>query len=158
LHTNDAAGTIARLQALGEKPVNIAPAINMAIAQRLVRKVCKKCVEIEKVSSPGLVKIKKALRGLSKGIKIPKLTSELKIPKIKGCKQCNFTGYQGRVGIFEAFLVDEEIEKLILTSPSISALRKKAEKKGMTSMRQDGFIKVLEGTTTIEEIERITAE
>lgn len=158
LHTNDAAGTIARLQALGEKPVNIAPAINMAIAQRLVRKVCKKCVKIEKVSTIILQKIKKGLKNLPKNVKLQKLNKDIKIPVAVGCKGCNFTGYQGRVGIFEAILIDDELEKFILTSPSISVLREKAIKKGMVTMYQDGILKVLQGVTTIKEIERITGE
>lgn len=158
LHTNDAAGTVARLQALEEKPVNIAPAINIAIAQRLVRKVCKKCLEFKTILPEDLRKIKKALKGIPKGIKIPKLTPKTKIPQAKGCKYCNSTGYRGRAGIFEAFLIDDEIEKFILISPSIGALRKLATKKGMVLMHQDGLIKVLEGITTIEEIERVTRE
>ncbi len=158
LHTNDAAGTIARLQAIGEKPVNIAPAINIAIAQRLIRKTCKKCVEFKKISPEELAKTKKALKNFPPEIKIPELTPELKIPKAKGCKECNFTGYQGRIGIFEFFLIDDEMERFILTSPSIVAMRELAIKKGMILMRRDGFIKILEGITTIEEIERVTAE
>jgi len=158
LHTNDAAGTIARLQALGEKPNNIAPAINMAIAQRLIRKVCKKCVQFKKASPENLKKIKKALKGLSKETKVPNLTTATKIPEVKGCKECNSTGYKGRIGIFEFFLVDTEMEKFILTSPSIASMRELAIKKGMALMRQDGFIKVCQGTTTIEEIERVAAE
>lgn len=158
LHTNDAAGTVARLQALGEKPVNIAPAINMAIAQRLVRKVCQKCLKFKKISPKDLAKIKKALKGFPKEVKIPKLTSEIKIPYVKGCQYCNFTGFRGRIAIFEAFLIDDEMEKFILTSPSIRTLRKLAVKKGMVLMRQDGFIKVLQGLTTIEEVERVTGE
>lgn len=158
LHTNDAAGTIVRFQALGEKPTNIAPAINMVIAQRLVRKVCQKCLKLERISPENFQKIKKALKGLPKEIQKIPLTAATTIPKAKGCKQCNLTGYKGRLGIFEFFLVDDEMEKFILTSSSIGALRKKAIQKGMISMRQDGFIKLLEGLTTIEEIERITAE
>jgi len=157
LHTNDAAGTVTRLQALGEKPVNIAPAINMAIAQRLIRKVCQKCVEFKKISPEELKKFKKELTSLEIA-KIPKLTSGLIIPKTKGCRNCNFTGYRGRIGIFEAFLVDDEMEKFILTSPSIAELREKAIKKGMVTMYQDGLIKVLEKITTIEEVERVTGE
>jgi len=153
LHTNDAAGTIARLTSLGAKLSNIGPAINMAVAQRLVRKVCKKCVEFKKISSEEFRKIKKELSSL----KI-KLEPKLKIPKTKGCKSCNYTGYRGRIGIFEAFLVDDEMEKFILTNPSIAALREKAIKKGMITMKQDGLIKVLKGITTIEEVERITGE
>jgi type II secretory ATPase GspE/PulE/Tfp pilus assembly ATPase PilB-like protein len=158
LHTNDAAGTIARLQALGEKPVNIAPAINLAIAQRLVRKVCQKCSKMEKPPRQILNKFKKELRGISKEIKIPKLNGESEIPKAIGCQDCNFTGYRERIGMFEAFLIDDEMEKFILTSPSIAALREGAIKKGMVTMKQDGLIKVLEGITTIEEVERVTGE
>ena len=158
LHTNDAAGTVARLTSLGAKASNIAPAINMAIAQRLVRKVCKKCGSLKKVSAEELEKIKKGLRGLPKIIKMPSLTADLKIPHAKGCENCNTTGYRGRVGIYEAFLIDDEMEKLILTNPSIVALKNAAIKKGMVSMQQDGLIKVLAGITTLEELERVTGE
>jgi type IV pilus assembly protein PilB len=153
LHTNDAAGTVARLIALGEKPVNIAPAINMAVAQRLVRKVCKKCSVLEKPSKEEFEKIREGLKNLN--VKIPK---DLKIKKARGCEDCNFTGYRGRTGIFEAFLVDEEMERFILTSPSISDLREMAKKKGMVTMYQDGLLKVIDGITTIEEVERVVAE
>ena len=158
LHTNDAAGTVARLQALGEKSTNIAPAINMIIAQRLVRKVCQKCRKLEKPPHQILDTLKKALRGIPRGIKIPEFGVGVKIPKAVGCKDCNFTGYRGRTGIFEDFLVDDEIEKFILTSPSIVALKEKAIKKGMVTMYQDGLIKVLKGLTTIEEVERVCGE
>lgn len=158
VHTNDAAGTIARLQALGEKPANIAPALNIAIGQRLVRQICKKCVEFKKIRLEDFKKLKKGLKYLPKQIKIPKIEAGMKISYAKGCRDCNFTGYKGRVGIFEAFLVDDEMERFILTSPSISAMREKAIKKGMVLMRQDGFIKVLQGITTTEEVERVTKE
>jgi len=174
LHTNDAAGTIARLIDLGANPASISPAINMAVAQRLIRKVCPKCVKQSLASEENLQKIrtslaplnrtlnvshfKKALGHLSKEVKIPAIKKEIKIPQIKGCKFCNFTGYKGRIGIFEAFLVDDEMEKFILTYPSIAALKELAIKKGMVTMYQDGLIKVLEGETTIEEVERVTGE
>ncbi len=157
LHTNDAAGTVARFQALGEKPVNIAPAINSAMAQRLVRKVCKKCVKLEKLSKSEEVMIKKELKSLPKKIKLPPLNN-LKIPKIKGCQSCNATGYRGRIGIFEFFLVDPEMEDFILKSPSVSALRKMAEKKGMVTMRKDGLLKAIQGLTTIEEVNRVAGK
>lgn len=158
LHTNDAAGTIARLQALGEKAINIAPAINMAVAQRLIRKICKKCSKTKNVSSEELEKLKKELKGLVKIIPIGTLDKNLKIPVAVGCNDCNNTGYKGRLGIFESFLIDSEIEKFILTSPSIAGLRETAIKKGMTTMYQDGLIKVLEGITTIEEVEKTTGQ
>ena len=158
LHTNDAAGTIARLQALGEKPINISPAINMAIAQRLVRKICKKCFEFKKVSPVDLKKIKKSLKNIQGLNKKWRVDTKTKIPKTVGCKECNLTGYRGRTGVYEALLIDDEMEKFILSSPSIAALREKSIKKGMITMYQDGIIKVLEGVTTIEEVERVTGE
>ena len=151
VHTNDAAGVVARLTTLGAKLSNIGPAINLVIAQRLVKKVCKKCSILRKANSQELKKLKKALK------EVPQ-KSGIKIPQTKGCKNCNFTGYQGRIGIFEAFLIDDEMEKFILKNPSIAALRKIASKKGMVLMQQDGLIKVLEGITTIEEVERVTGE
>ncbi len=82
----------------------------------------------------------------------------MKIPKAVGCRHCNSTGYRGRVGIFEALLIDDEMERFILTSPSITDLIEKAIKKGMVTMEQDGLIKVLQGITTIEEMERVVGE
>ena len=149
LHTNDAAGTVARLISLGAKPSNIGPAINLAGAQRLVRKICPKCGAL-KTPSPG------ELQKIKEGVK--KLPKDIKIPQIKGCDYCNGTGYKGRVGIFEAFLIDDEMEKFILTSPSISALREKVVKGGMITMKENGLMKVLEGTTTLEEVERVAGE
>ncbi len=158
LHTNDALGTIVRIQALGETVVNIAPAINLAIGQRLVRKVCKKCLSFSKAKPDEINLLKKDLKGLPKTVKIPNLDKEIKLARTKGCAACNFTGYKGRVGIFEFFLNDPEMESFILKSPSISDLRKKTKEKGMLSMREDGLIKVLNGITTIEEVNRITKE
>lgn len=158
LHTNDAAGTVARLVNLGVKPADIGPALNIAIAQRLVRKVCPKCVKFEKPGAEQLDKIKKELNGISKNIKILKIGPETKIPKPIGCSYCNSTGYRGRVGLFESFLIDDEMEKFILKNPAVAELKEKAEKSGMATMKQDGFIKILEGITTIEEVERVTGE
>jgi len=159
LHTNDAVGTIARLVNLKSKPSDIGPAINLVIAQRLVRKICQKCSKLQPVSSLILSKIKKVLKKIPKEIYSTVLEKgKVKIPKITGCKDCNFTGYRGRIGIFETFLIDSEMEKFILTKPSVAALREKAIKKGMVTMYQDGILKALEGITTIEEVERVAGE
>ncbi len=155
IHANDAAGTITRLIDLRARATSIAPAINMVIAQRLVRKVCKKCGELVVPKDEELKKIKQELKGISKKTEIPVL-KDIKILKIHGCNVCNNTGYQGRTGIFESFLIDDEVQQFILGSPSISALKQLVIKKGMVTMRQDGFIKVIEGITTIEEVERVT--
>jgi len=158
LHTNDAAGTVARLVSLGANPANIGPAINLAVAQRLVRKVCSECKELKKISPEDLKKLKDGLRNVPKNIEIPKLDENLKIPAARGCKYCNNTGFRGRVGIFEALLIDDEMENFIVKNPSIADFREKAVKKGFVTMYQDGLIKVLEGITTIEELERIAGE
>jgi type II secretory ATPase GspE/PulE/Tfp pilus assembly ATPase PilB-like protein len=156
LHTNDAAGAVARLVDLGVRPVSISPAINMIVAQRLPRKVCKKCVKFVLPSPKDLQKIKKGLSRVRKEIIPPVfLDKSFKIPQAVGCPACNSTGYRGRVGIYETFLVDDEMERFILTSPSIVAMRELAIKKGMVLMQQDGLIKVLEGITTLDEIERV---
>ncbi len=160
IHTNDAAGTIARLVTLEANPANIGPALNIIIAQRLVRKACEKCSRIELISPQDLEKIKKELLIISENIKIkiPMINENLKVRKAQKCEYCNNTGYKGRIGIYEIILMDDEMEKFIIENSSIAALRKKAFERGMVTMKQDGFIKVLEGTTTIEEVERVSGE
>jgi type II secretory ATPase GspE/PulE/Tfp pilus assembly ATPase PilB-like protein len=159
LHTNDAAGAVARLIDLGVRPISISPSINVVVAQRLPRKVCKKCVKFVSPTSTDLEKLKKGLAGVKKEILPPAFFDKnLKIPQAQGCDNCNNAGYRGRVGVYETFIVDDEMEKFILTSPSIVAMKDLAVKKGMVLMHQDGLIKVLEGITTIEEIERVTGE
>ena len=159
LHTNDAAGTIPRLVDLGTDVSSIAPALKMAVAQRLIRRVCKKCSTLLKPTAKELDEIKKGLKGLPSEIKLPDL-NKIEIKKIneKGCEFCNFTGYKGRQGLFEAFLVDSEIEKFILTNPPVSSVRDLAIKKGMVTMYQSGLIDVVMGNTTLQEILRVVEE
>ena len=159
LHTNDSAGTIPRLVDLGVEPSSIASGLKMAVAQRLLRKVCKKCSTLVKPNSEELAEIEKGLKGLPKSIKLPDL-EKVKIAKATkgGCQACNFTGYKGRQGLFEAFLVDSEIEKFILTNPPVSEIRELAIKKGMVTMYQSGLIDVAEGKTTMEEVLRVVEE
>ena len=159
LHTNDAAGTIPRLVDLGAEPSSIASGLKMAIAQRLVRKVCKKCSTVSKPNSDELIELKRGLKKLPASIKLPDL-DKLQIARVKekGCEFCNFTGYKGRQGLFEAFLVDSEMEKFILTNPPVSSIRDLAIKKGMTTMYQSGLIDVALGDTTLEEVKRVVEE
>ena len=159
LHTNDAAGAIARLTDLGVRPISIAPAINTVIAQRLVRKVCKNCAKHVVPSETELKKIKDGLKGVSKDV-LPSAFSDssFKIAKPVGCPECNSTGYRGRIGIFEAFLIDDEMERFILKNPSVVDMKESAIKKGMVLIKQDGLIKVIEGITTIEEVEKVVGE
>ena len=159
LHTNDAAGAVARLVDLGVRPISIAPAINLVVAQRLPRKVCKACAKLVAPSGEDLEKIKKGLAKVKEEILPPAFFDKsLRIPVPVGCDTCHFTGYRGRIGVYETFLVDDEMERFILKSPSIVDMRDLAVKKGMVLMRQDGLIKVLQGITTIEEVERVTGE
>ena len=159
LHTNDAAGTIPRLVDLGVDPSSIASGLKMAVAQRLLRKVCKKCSTLVKPSTIEMAELKKGLKNLPSSIKLPDLEG-LKIAKIKegGCEACNFTGYKGRQGLFEAFLVDSEMERFILANPPVSSIRELAIKKGMVTMYQSGLIDIAEGMTTFEEVARVVEE
>jgi len=156
IHTNDSAGTIPRLVDLGIQPQIIAPAINMAMAQRLIRKLCLNCKRQDKIEPEALEKIQKNLSPIKDRFKLPKLDSSLKIyfPG-KGCKECNELGYKGRIGVYEAFSISKEMERLILKSPAISDVKELAEKEGMVTMLQDAYLKLLSGITSIEEIERI---
>ena len=156
LHTNDAAGTVPRLVDLGVEPSSIASGLKMAVAQRLLRKVCKECSTLTDPSSSQLAELKKGLKNLPKNIKIPDL-DKVKIAKVKegGCQACNFIGYKGRQGLFEAFLVDSEMERFILTNPPVSLIRELAIKKGMVTMYQSGLIDIALGKTTFEEVARV---
>jgi type II secretory ATPase GspE/PulE/Tfp pilus assembly ATPase PilB-like protein len=154
LHTNDAPGTVSRLVSLGEQVSNIAPAINMIIAQRLVRKVCPLCAKLEKPNEETLRKIKEELSGVDKNIF--SLPSELKIPTAVGCRGCDFTGYKGRLGVFETFVIDSEMEDFLFHYQSTAELRKKAVERGMITIRQDALIKAAEQKTTIDEVDRIS--
>ena len=146
LHTNDAAGTIPRLIDMGIKPQIIAPAINMAMAQRLVRKLCPDCRKKDKPSPEEAEKIKSVLK---------KVAEKIEIWRARGCEKCGSSGYRGRIGIFEAFLIDSDIERLILKNPAVSEIRELVSKKGMRTMLEDGYLKVLAGLTDIAEVERV---
>ncbi len=156
LHTNDAAGAVARLQSLGEKPYNIAPAINVVIAQRLIRKVCPDCSEKERIPEDVYEKVERGLKNIP--TEIISFSKESEISKAVGCEKCNKTGYRGRIGIFEMLKVDAEMEKLILSGPSSSEINEKAVSGGMVTIYQDGLIKVLMNETTLEEVERVASE
>lgn len=153
LHTNNAAGAFYRLVDLGVQPSIISAAINVIIAQRLVRKPCKYCAR------------KIELEGADKQI-IDEIISEIdnigaytanttKIYKIVGCPKCNNTGYKGRIGIFEALLADSETEKILEQNPDKSEIKKIFKRQGLLSLAQDGAIKVLKGLTTIAELKRV---
>ena len=146
LHTNDAPSTINRLINMGIEPFLVASSVNLICAQRLVRRVCKACAEPVSVPVPTLVKI-----GYD-----PDVAATLTPLKGRGCEVCGYTGFKGRVGLYEVMDVDDEVKELILLGSSGLELRKKAIERGMVSLRQSGLRKVKDGLTTIEEVLRET--
>lgn len=147
LHTNDAPGAISRLVEMGVEPFLVASAISCIQAQRLARRLCKECKEKYKPDKQTLVDIGFPLENG----KIPTLY------RPKGCKKCGNTGYKGRVGLYEIMLMDTELERLTLEQAPADEIRECALYKGMTTLKQDGFRKVLSGLTSIEEILRVAA-
>lgn len=158
LHTNDAAGAIPRLIDFGIKPITIAPAVNAAMAQRLVRRLCKDCKKQQQISESDFAVIEKYLQKIPAEITLPPIEKSMQIYYPKKCEKCNFTGYKDRIGVYEVFAIDPEIEKLIITSPSITDIRSLAIQKGMLTMVQDGLIKVVQGITSVEEVLRVVGE
>ena len=154
LHTNDAIGAVPRLIDLSVKPPIIAPAINLVMAQRLLRRVCAKCARKRKISKEELVKFQKLLKNLPPRVKEVKLDEKTEILEPEGCQKCH-NGYSGRIAAMELFEITDGIEKLILKSPTETELKDAALKSGMITMAQDAVIKILRGITTIEETERV---
>ncbi len=164
LHTNDATGTVPRLIDLGAKPPIIAPAINLAMAQRLVRRLCRECKEARKATKEEERDFERLLTHLPASVAKPAIQKPFPIYRAKakapgsphgGCAACHHTGYSGRIAVYEMFRFDEEIEKIILERATEAALQQAALKQGMVTLRDDGLLRVLEGVTTIEEVERV---
>jgi len=153
LHTNDSAGSIQRLVNMGVRADDLATAVNALMAQRLVRKLCDCKIE-RPATEQEIAKIKKSLAKLTEKSEIV-LPSFEKVFEAKGCEKCNNLGYKGRTTISEVLVVDREIEELITQGASSSQIKDKAIENGMISMEQDGMLKVLEGETTLEEVERV---
>jgi type IV pilus assembly protein PilB len=146
VHTNDAASTIVRLINMNVEPFLIADSLALVVAQRLIRRLCKKCKEEQKISPEALVDI-----GFT-----PEEAKEVKVFKAAGCGRCNDTGYKGRVGLFEVMEMDDELKTLILAKALPAEIKKEAMGKGMLSLRGSGLCKIKEGVTTIEEVLRET--
>jgi type IV pilus assembly protein PilB len=150
IHTNDSATTLPRLLDMKVEPYLVASTVNIAIGQRLVRKICANCKtqkRITKAENKSLAEV---------------LPPEIKWRKTfyygRGCEQCNGSGYQGRLGIHEVLVVDNDIREAILRKASASEIKKIAIKNGMASMVEDGFEKAKAGLTTIDEIIRVFYE
>ncbi|MBI2451114.1 MAG: type II/IV secretion system protein [Parcubacteria group bacterium] len=155
LHTNDAAGTIPRLIEMDMNPAIIAAAFNLAVAQRLVRKLCQECKKEDKLTQEELKKIKTILKNVPANFLSQPLNAQTKIFRETGCPECNNTGYKGRVAIVEILEMNEKMKNLILSSPSQFAIQDLAIKKGMITLKQDGFLKILQGLTSINEVESV---
>lgn len=160
LHTNNAAGAVPRLVDMGIKPFVLAPALNMVIAQRLVRVVCKECAEQYVPDAATRERIEQVMRGVRPDVFSASVLKDknLTFRRAKGCATCGQTGYRGRVGVFEIFSVEGKMEELVLQGADSNRIQEEALKQGMTTIAQDGFIKVIEGVTTLEEVERISEE
>ncbi len=147
LHTNDAASAITRLVDMGVEPFLVASSLVAVLAQRLVRMLCLDCRESYEASREELIEI---------GVRPPERPVKLFRPT--GCAGCNYTGYRGRVGIFELMLVDDDIRGLVSQNVDSKSIKQKAVQKGMHTLRTDGAKKVLQGITSVAEVLRATEE
>ncbi len=142
LHTNDAPGAIPRLVDMGVKPFLVSASLRGVLAQRLVRRICPECGAPYTPSEKELIAI-----GLTAGD-----LTEANFRKGPGCAKCHDTGYKGRRGVFELFMVNEEIQEMIYQNATLVDLRHKVRDLGMRTMREDGIRKVVAGITTVEEV------
>jgi type II secretory ATPase GspE/PulE/Tfp pilus assembly ATPase PilB-like protein len=155
LHTNNAAGTFTRLIDLGMNPSLLTSAINVAIAQRLVRRLCKNCakkVPLEGASKERVMKVVEKLRARKLFDETLDITSQY---QAVGCDVCHNTGYTGRIGIFEAIFKSEALEAILRQGPSEREIEKAVEEQGIMTLAEDGITKVLQGMTSLEELERV---
>jgi len=157
LHTNDASGVPPRLLDMGAEPFLLVSSLNCVVGQRVLRKVCKDCVGEMEIPSEVEADMKKTLGPIYNLLedKFKKDGKKMTMPKIVGCEKCNNTGYMGRVAIYEVMPISEKISKLIIEKAAASEIQKQAMEEGMLTMKQDGYVKVLEGVTTIDEVIRV---
>jgi type IV pilus assembly protein PilB len=157
IHTNNAAGAIPRFLSMGVKPFLLAPSLNCVVGQRLVRRVCEACLEEEKLTPERDERIKKLLTALPANEKDKIDLENLHFYKGKGCDACSGLGYKGRIGVYEIFIMNKEIEEAILRQqPSEYLVTELAAKQGMITMAQDGLLKALDKLTTVDEVFRVT--
>jgi type II secretory ATPase GspE/PulE/Tfp pilus assembly ATPase PilB-like protein len=160
LHTNDAAGAVPRLIDMGIRPYVLAPALNLVIAQRLVRVVCTSCAQPFTPDEATRERIKAAMVGVREDIFKPEVLDDpsLSFMRAVGCPACGNTGFRGRLGVFEIFAVRDEMKQLVLQGASSREIQQLALKDGMTTIAQDAYLKVIDKKTTIEEVERVSQE
>lgn len=167
LHTNDAVTTLPRLTDMGVPSFLIATTTNVIIAQRLLRKICPRCIQSYTLDKKGVSELNKIidLKNLAKTLEREKIISlekqnmeSLLFYRGKGCKECNHEGYKGRIGIYEVLQVTPDVSNLIIRKATDTELKEAAKKQDMLTMLEDGFIKAKQGVTTIEEVLRVTKE
>jgi len=146
LHTNDAASGITRLMDMGIEPYLITSSVNAFLAQRLVRKICPNCSEPYKPDAKELQRAGLTKNSLKKGV----------LYRGKGCDKCLNTGYSGRIGIFELLPLSDEIKKMIMGKADSGQIKARGIKEGMVLLLNDGISKVIDGTTTLEEVMRVS--
>jgi len=159
LHTNSSVGVVPRLIDMGVRPFLIPSTLRIVISQRLIRNLCQKC----KIKTKPSEKVRNYILERFKTMPVTtkneiKLEDPLLIYAAKGCEVCNFTGYSGRVGLYEVLSMSDELAELIQKNPLESLILKAAQKQGMLTMEQEGILKVLNGQTTIEEVIMATGE
>ncbi|MFY9269833.1 MAG: type II secretion system ATPase GspE [Candidatus Manganitrophaceae bacterium] len=150
LHTNDAAGAVARLIDMGVEPFLIASSLVGIVAQRLIRKVCSRCAKPYSMPAEQLEAL--GLTGLMKE------RGEIKLVRGEGCSECRGSGYSGRVGIYELLSVDDSIRRLIVARAPSGEIRRRMVEQGQGTLRMEGFLKSLQGVTAVEEVLRVTQE
>lgn len=159
IHTNSASGAIPRFLAMGAKEFLLMPALNAVIGQRLVRKVCPKCIVEDSLDEVTMKKVKENLEKIPESVIKQYENVDVKNLRFKrgnGCDYCHGFGYKGRIGIFEIMIMTPEIEKLVLSKKfSEYDLQDAALKAGMITMAQDGLLKALMGKTTVSEVFRV---
>jgi len=155
LHTNNAAGAIPRLVELGVEPQIIPSSLRVAMAQRLVRKLCDTCKKRVALNDAQVRMIENVLKTI-KNERYTKETTERGYAwEPVGCEACGTTGYRGRIGVFEAILMNEAVEELVRSNPTERALSEIVLEQGLLTMAQDGMLKVLRGVTSLEELARV---
>ena len=152
LHTNNAAGTFPRLIDLGANPKTMTSAITLAMAQRLVRKLCEACKKETLISDGDQARFAKLLENLPASAKP---TNTTKMWVATGCDKCNNLGYKGRTGVYEAIRTDEALEKVVRENPSEREIEDATRSQGIPNMTQDGILKILSGMTSLEELGRV---
>ena len=157
LHTNDASGVPPRMMDMGVEPFLLVSSLTCVVGQRVLRKVCKTCVAEMDVPPDVEAELKTTLGPIYTMItdKWKKDGKAVKLPKIVGCEKCNNTGYLGRIAIYEVMPMTEKIAKLVVEKAAASDIQKQAMEDGMLTMKQDGYVKILEGVTTMEEVLRV---